>query len=77
MEAKQQEINIAIEKQQSKINENLRSGSAQTIIAIENDKAKLQNEAKSIVDYKSIDIDLKETLIKYLRTKFNALNNVK
>ena len=77
MDAKQQEINIAIEKQQSKINENLRSKSAQEIIKIENDKAKLQNEAKSIVDDKSIDSDLKEILIKDLRTKFNALNNTK
>jgi len=77
MQAKQQEINIAIEKQQSKINENLRSKSAQEIIKIENDKAELQNEAKSIVDDKSIDSDLKEILIKDLRTKFNALNNTK
>jgi hypothetical protein len=76
-QAKQQEINIAIEKQQSKINENLRSGSAQKIISIENDKAKLQNEAKAIVDDKSIDSDLKEILIKDLRTKFNKLNNIK
>jgi hypothetical protein len=36
MDAKQQEINVAIEKQQSKINENLRAGAAQTIISIEN-----------------------------------------
>jgi hypothetical protein len=77
MDAKQQEINIAIEKQQSKINENLRSGAAQTVIAIENEKAKLQNEAKSIVSDKSIDSGLKEILIKDLRTKFNSLNNIK
>ena len=77
MQAKQQEINIAIEKQQSKINENLRSKSAQEIIKIENDKAELQNEAKAIVDDKSIDSGLKEILIKDLRTKFNALNNTK
>jgi hypothetical protein len=77
MESKQQEINIAIEKQQSKINENLRAGSAQSIIAIENEKAKLQNEAKDIVNDKSIDSGLKEILIKDLRTKFNTLNNVK
>jgi hypothetical protein len=77
MDAKQQEINIAIEKQQSKINENLRSGAAQTVIAIESEKAKLQNEAKSIVDDKSIDSGLKEILIKDLRNKFNKLNNIK
>jgi len=77
MDAKQQEINIAIEKQQSKINENLRSGAAQTVIAIENEKAKLQNEAKGIINDKSIDSGLKEILIKDLRTKFNSLNNIK
>jgi hypothetical protein len=77
MDAKQQEINIAIEKQQSKINENLRSGAAQEIIAIENEKAKLQNEAKAIVDDKSINSNLKEILIKDLRVKFNTLNNTK
>jgi hypothetical protein len=77
MDAKQQEINVAIEKQQSKINENLRAGAAQSIIYIENEKAKLQNEAKSIVDDKSIESDLKEILIKDLRTKFNLLNNTK
>jgi hypothetical protein len=77
MDAKQQEINIAIEKQQSKINENLRAGSAQAVIKIENEKAKLQNEAKSIVDDKSINEGLKELLIKDLRTKFNKLNDIK
>jgi hypothetical protein len=77
MDAKQQEINIAIEKQQNKINENLRSGAAQTVIAIENEKAKLQNEAKDIVNDKSIDSGLKEILIKDLRNKFNKLNNIK
>ena len=77
MDAKQQEINVAIEKQQSKINENLRAKSAQAIISIESEKAKLQNEAKSIVDDKSIDDGLKEMLIKDLRTKFNGLNSIK
>ena len=77
MDSKQQEINIAIEKQQGKINENLRAKSAQDIISIESEKAKLQNEAKSIVDDKSIADDLKEMLIKDLRTKYKKLNDIK
>jgi hypothetical protein len=77
MDSKQQEINIAIEKQQGKINENLRAKSAQAIISIESEKAKLQNEAKSIVDDKSIADDLKEMLIKDLRNKYKKLNDTK
>jgi hypothetical protein len=77
MDEKAAERDLAIEKQQKLINNNLRSGVAQSIISIEGKKAKLQNRAKEVLDDKNIAPENKELIIKSLRKEFNKFENAK
>ena len=77
MDEKAAERDLAIEKQQKLINNNLRAGVAQSIISIEGKKAKLQNRAKEVLDDKNIKPENKELIIKNLRKEFDKFENAK
>jgi hypothetical protein len=77
MDEKAAERDLAIEKQQKLINNNLRAGVAQSIISIESKKAKLQNRAKEVLDDKNIKPENKDLIIKSLRKEFDKFENAK
>ena len=68
---------VEVDKHEILIGNNLRSGAAESVIAIESRKAQLQNEAKDILNDKEIPSTLKDQKIIELRDKFNKLQTQK
>ena len=71
------ELANQIDSHEVLIGNNLRSGAAESVIAIESRKAQLQNEAKEILNDKEIPATLKDKKIDELRSEFNKLQSQK